>query len=306
MSKRLLHSIPSQLLCFRCRLSSAPKRYASTTSNFVEGTELPPDYHALMVAAPEIDFSTNPLPRPNSTHARIVPASPSYFTSRPRHTDSLLELQGLLRKYATLPTTEPGQAPRVAWRSMVQYRNIINERISATKYNTLLAVLKRLNQIHPALMPSDLKEAMAPYKRDVNPYDRIRDPGVIDEDGRAYGIGRRKTSSAKVYLVQGTGECLINGQSINDTFGRVHDRESALWPLKATQRLDKYNIWALVTGGGKTGQAEAITLAAARALMVHEPGLKPALRRGTSRSLTFHPLLLFRRSIPASPYGDIS
>ena len=241
-----------------------------------------------MRAAPEIDFSSTSLPHPNANHARVVPASPSYFTSRPQHTDALLELQQLLRKYETLPTVEPGQAPRVAWRSMIQYRNTINETISATKYNILLVVLKRLNQIHPSVVPEDLKEAMVPYKRDVNPYDRVRDPGTIDEDGRAYGIGRRKTSSAKVYLVQGTGECLINGQSINDMFGRVHDKESALWPLKATQRLDKYNIWALVSGGGKTGQAEAITLAAARALMVHEPALKPALRRGEYPHLPSH------------------
>ena len=240
-----------------------------------------------MQAAPEIDFSATIWPLATSLRARVVPASPSYFTSRPQHTDALLELQALLRKYETLPTVEAGQAPRVAWKSMMQYRNIINETISATKYNTLLAVLKRLNQIHPALVPKELKDAMAPYKRDVNPYDRVRDPGTVDEDGRAYGIGRRKTSSAKVYLVQGTGECLINGQSINDMFGRVHDRESALWPLKATQRLDTYNVWALVSGGGKTGQAEAITLAAARALMVHEPLLKPALRRGEHLHLPF-------------------
>lgn len=121
---------------------------------------------------------------------------------------------------------------------------------------------------------------MEPYKRDVNPYGIIRRPGTIDSDGRAYGVGRRKSSSARVYLVQGEGEVLVNGKSINSAFGRIHDRESALWALKATGRADKYNVWALVSGGGSTGQAEAITLGLARALMVHEPMLKPALRRG--------------------------
>ena len=129
-------------------------------------------------------------------------------------------------------------------------------------------------------MPMELKEAMEHYKRDVDPYANIPNPGTIDEAGRAYGIGRRKSSSAKVYLVQGNGEVLVNGKSINAVFGRVHDRESALWALKATGRMDKYNVWALVTGGGTTGQAEAITLGTAKALMVHEPLLKPALRRG--------------------------
>jgi len=101
----------------------------------------------------------------------------------------------------------------------------------------------------------------------------------LDQYGRAKGIGRRKESSARVYLVEGTGEVLVNGKSIVQAFPRLHDRESALWALKATQRMDKYNVWALVEGGGVTGQAESITLALARALLVHEPALKPALRR---------------------------
>ena len=80
--------------------------------------------------------------------------------------------------------------------------------------------------------------------------------------------------------MEGTGEVLVNGKNIVQAFPRLHDRESALWALKVTQRLDKYNVWALVEGGGVTGQAESITLALARALLVHEPALKPALRRG--------------------------
>ena len=70
------------------------------------------------------------------------------------------------------------------------------------------------------------------------------------------------------------------GKTLAEAFGRIHDRESAIWALKATDRMDKYNVWALVSGGGTTGQAEALTLAVGKALLAHEPGLKPALRRG--------------------------
>lgn len=105
-------------------------------------------------------------------------------------------------------------------------------------------------------------------------------PGVLDSDGRAAGMGRRKESSARVYLVEGTGEVMINGRSVVQAFPRLHDRESALWALKVTGRLDKYNVFAIVGGGGLTGQAESVTLAVARALMVHEPALKPTLRKG--------------------------
>jgi hypothetical protein len=81
-------------------------------------------------------------------------------------------------------------------------------------------------------------------------------------------------------VVEGTGEAMVNGKTLTDYFGRLHDRESAVWALKATQRLDKYNVWAVTSGGGTTGQAESIMLAVTKGLMAHEPDLKPALRLG--------------------------
>lgn len=231
------------------------------------------------LAAPAIDFNNMDLPSPSQTHARIVPVSPSYFTARPQFTDNFLELQDLLRKYLSLPLVDAAQAPRVVWKDVAQYRSLVREPVRTSKYLLLVEMLKRLNQIHPQMMPDEIKAALEPFKRHVDPFINTPNPGVIDEDGRACGIGRRKSSSAKVYLVQGDGEVFINGKSINAVFGRIHDRESALWPLKATERMDKYNVWALVSGGGTTGQAESVTLGIARALMVHEPMLKPALRR---------------------------
>lgn len=275
-AKQQFH-VPARLI-YRCpvcrtrilRPSQRPSSARSIT------TSLP----GRAVAAPPIDFSApDYLPPPNVHNARVVPASPSYFSGRPEFTDNLLNLQALLRKYQTLPTVAPGQAPRVAWRTVSQYRLLVGEPVRASKYHQVIEVLKRLNQIHPAVMPSDLQQAMRIYKRDINPYAVTKRPAVVDEEGRACGIGRRKSSSAKVYLVHGEGEVLVNGKSINNVFGRIHDRESALWALKATGRMDKYNVWALVSGGGTTGQAEALTLGTAKALMVHEPGLKPALRR---------------------------
>jgi len=129
-------------------------------------------------------------------------------------------------------------------------------------------------------MPADVAQAIRMYKRDVDPFANRPVPEIIDEFGRAKGIGRRKSSSAKVWVVEGEGEVLINGKTLAQAFGRIHDRESAIWALKATQRLDKYNVFALVNGGGTTGQAEALALGVAKALMVHEPMLKVALRRG--------------------------
>jgi len=211
---------------------------------------------------------------------RIIPASPSYFTATPRYTDNLLHLSSLLRKHQTLPLLPPGQAPRVAWKTIDQYKTELAEPIRAKGYNMLLQLLKRLNYINPSLMPQEVAEALERYKRDVQPHLNVPKPILVSEYGVAKAVGRRKSSSAQVLVVEGTGECLVNGQRLTEYFGRLHDRESAVWALKSTGRLDKYNVWALASGGGTTGQAEAITLGLARALLAHEPDLKPALRRG--------------------------
>jgi small subunit ribosomal protein S9 len=213
---------------------------------------------------------------------RVVPASPSYFSAKPTFTDDVISLTALLRKFATLPTVPKSEATKVVWKTIDQYRIMTNEPVKTQRFHKMIHVLRRLNCIHPELMPQEVLDAMQRYKKASQPGDVKPKPGVIDELGRSKGVGRRKTSSATVWLVEGEGEVLVNGKSLTQFFGRLHDRESAVWALKAVQRLDKYNVFALVNGGGVTGQAEALTLAVAKALLVHEPALKQALRRGKS------------------------
>jgi small subunit ribosomal protein S9 len=242
-------------------------------------------------AAPPINFQRDRQSEEEEApifYARIVPESPSYFTAQPSFTDDLLALQKLLSRYSHLPTVKPTDAPRVAWRSLVEYRNIVGETVMASKYHKIVEILRRLNLIHQSLVPTEVSAALNEYKRDLNPFQNVAKVAPVDKFGRTLGVGRRKASTARAWVVEGTGEVLINGKSLADTFGRIHDRESAIWALKATQRIDKYNVWALVSGGGTTGQAEALTLAVGKALMGHEPALKPALRRGGSRIFPLH------------------
>jgi ribosomal protein S9 len=152
--------------------------------------------------------------------------------------------------------------------------------VQETRYNRLLEIIKRLNYIHPALVPEEVTAALDRFKRTLQPFLNKPKPILVDQYGRARASGRRKSSTASVYVVEGTGEAIVNGKSLTEYFGRLHDRESVVWALKATQRLDKYNVWAVASGGGTTGQAEAIMLAVSKALMAHEPDLKPALRLG--------------------------
>ena len=216
------------------------------------------------ISASEINFSDNSnLPPPSTRFARVVPASPSYFTGKPGFTDDLLNLEALLRKHEILPTIPGAQAPRIAWKTLSQYRVTVGEPVKASKYHKIVEVLRRLNRIHPGLMPPEVPTAMERYKRAINPYDNVRRPQEVDEFGRGFGVGRRKASTARAYLVEGEGEVLVNGKPLHQAFGRIHDRESAIWALKATGRIDKYNVWAVVEGGGTTGQAQSNTLSVA-------------------------------------------
>jgi small subunit ribosomal protein S9 len=235
-------------------------------------------------ATPPIDSTAAPpidLEDPEAIPARILPASPSYFSGSPKFVDHSLQLEHLRSKYAPLPTIQPSEAPRMAWLKLTQFRNRVGEPVPTAKYKRLVKVLQRLNRIHPNLMPGEVRDTLATFLRPGNPYQKEPTPVQLDEMGRARGVGRRKQSSATVQLVEGDGEVLINGKNLIQVFPRLHDRESAMWALRCTKRMDKYNVWALVHGGGVTGQAEAVTLALARALLVHEPALKPVLRRGT-------------------------
>ncbi|CZR58909.1 related to 40S ribosomal protein S9, mitochondrial precursor [Phialocephala subalpina] len=250
-----------------------PKKQFSTSSSLQES-----------IAAAPIRFTNNNAKEGEEEedpvfNARLVPNSASYFTAQPIFTDDLLSLQNLLQRYANLPVLKPGEAPRVAWLSLADYRNIVGETVKAAKYSKIVEILHRLNHIHPSLMPREVKDVLNEYKRDVNPYQNTAKPGLVNTDGHALGAGRRKSSTARAWVVDGTGEVLVNGKTLIEAFGRIHDRESVIWALKATNRVDKYNVWARVSGGGTTGQAEALTLAVGKALLAHEPALKPALRR---------------------------
>ena len=94
-----------------------------------------------------------------------------------------------------------------------------------------------------------------------------------------YGTGRRKTSSARVYLRQGTGKVSINGRTLAEFFGRETGRMIVEQPCGAVQLEGKFDVEAHVVGGGITGQAGAIRHGITRALMAYDEMLRPPLRK---------------------------
>ena len=94
-----------------------------------------------------------------------------------------------------------------------------------------------------------------------------------------YGTGRRKTSTARVYLDSGNGNITVNGRPLDSFFGRETARMVVRQPLEVTEMTGKLDIRVTVTGGGNTGQAGAIRHGIARALVEHDESLRTPLRR---------------------------
>jgi len=97
---------------------------------------------------------------------------------------------------------------------------------------------------------------------------------------RQLSTGRRKSSAARVYITKGTGNIIVNGQPLDNYFGRETARMVVRQPLENVEMLDKLDVTATVKGGGNTGQAGAIRHAIARALVVDDESLRPAMRKG--------------------------
>jgi small subunit ribosomal protein S9 len=167
-----------------------------------------------------------------------------------------------------------------------------------------------------------LDDALGMYEREE------RDEGVeakevkskIDEFGRAYATGRRKESSARVWMIptkeasnildqaktetEGeatipTTQVLINHLPLATHFEKTSDRDTVLRSLRITGLLGGYNVFALVRGGGTSGQAGAVGLAMARALAILREDVKEVLTAGMSLFRLNIALLMSRWSFDA-------
>jgi small subunit ribosomal protein S9 len=97
-------------------------------------------------------------------------------------------------------------------------------------------------------------------------------------DIQYYGTGRRKTSTARVYLRPGSGGAVVNGRPLDSYFPNEVLKMVIQQPLLATENTGKFDIFATVEGGGPAGQAGAIRHGVSRALAEFNPELHKALR----------------------------
>ncbi|MBU0655685.1 MAG: 30S ribosomal protein S9 [Gammaproteobacteria bacterium] len=97
-------------------------------------------------------------------------------------------------------------------------------------------------------------------------------------DTQYYGTGRRKSSAARVFMRAGSGTITVNGKALNDFFGRETGSMIVRQPLHTVDMADKFDINVTVCGGGITGQAGAIRLGIARALLKYDETLRGNLK----------------------------
>ncbi|MAK61860.1 MAG: 30S ribosomal protein S9 [Ponticaulis sp.] len=110
------------------------------------------------------------------------------------------------------------------------------------------------------------------------------EPAVVDVDpkidqyGRAYGTGRRKSAVARVWIKPGSGKIIVNGKDSADYFARPVLQMVIEQPLNAAERRTEFDVICTVKGSGLSGQAGAVRHGISRALVAYEPGLRPVLK----------------------------
>jgi small subunit ribosomal protein S9 len=102
---------------------------------------------------------------------------------------------------------------------------------------------------------------------------------TADNTQRFYATGRRKTSVARVWLTPGTGQLNVNGMEFIAYFGRETLKMMVEQPFEQLEALGKYDVLAKVSGGGKSGQAGAIRLGIARALIQLDPENRSVMKK---------------------------
>ena len=113
----------------------------------------------------------------------------------------------------------------------------------------------------------------------VEPEEDVLPEPKIDELGRAYATGKRKTAVARVWIKPGAGKITVNKKDHTEYFGRAVLQMIIKQPLVAADRNDQFDIYCTVTGSGPSGQAGAVRHAISRALTFYEPSLRSVLKK---------------------------
>ncbi|KAF9060656.1 SSU ribosomal protein S9P [Rhodocollybia butyracea] len=258
------------------------------------------------------------------------PESPSFYTGRASYYDNLIELQnaisstrGTLKRLHLLPLPEFARKSLIpmptVWKTPREMTVDFETTITISRYRKVIALLNELNEYLRIATTAGYEEIADKIsgivtifesgKKDAILTRGIRKPIELDRCGRSYTSGRRKTSTARVWMIPvkespqeedvdveevfglpqsqskapavnvSVSTILINNFPIVEYFPQPVDRERLVRPLKIAGVLGKYNIFTLVRGGGTTGQSGAIAHGIAKGIFAHEPETGTVLRK---------------------------
>ena len=247
---------------------------------------------------------------------KVPHPSPNFYTTRPVFYDQVAQLERAIAMASTalrraqllpLPAFARASLPPAhsVWKTQEDMASDFKAKMTLVRYRKVTKLLNELNTYYriadtagatdiaqkiyaiTSMFESPSKEAyLARFKRKQVP---------LDEYGRSFTFGRRKTSSARVWMIPvqesaagasssstiPTSTILVNNLPLHEYFALSGDREKITRPLRVAGVLGKYNIFTIVRGGGTTGQAGAIAHGIAKGLLAHEPDLETLFRKST-------------------------
>lgn len=216
-----------------------------------------------------------------------------------------------------LDNSKKSSEDRAQWLQHDRMALHLGTKLSLSQYRKLTGLLNSLRALKPHLQLADslgspfsdgssatqLEEELAKYTRSMALSSAGQSAlaasgteskkGQLDQYGRSYAVGRRKESSAQAWISPAdteasVGQVLINAKPLADYFASPTICADILQPLRLTDTLGQFNVFALAKGGGTTGQAGALRLAIAKALLPLVDEISAAaLKKGASLSLSF-------------------
>ncbi|KAI9331592.1 ribosomal protein S9/S16-domain-containing protein [Obelidium mucronatum] len=216
----------------------------------------------------------------NWDHSASAVADATFFTGNPYYFSLLLKLNSLIRQYG-LPLRDEAVYAHIEtlpkWMTKLEMTKLKQFRLSDSMYEDLIHKLNVLFSIPEK--PESIRLLLQEYVRPgLELVTATKPPRTLDEFGRAFARGSRKTANAQVWAVKGTGEVFVNGVHMAEYFPEVKDRELIIRPFEVVHALGDYNVWAVVNGGGLSGQAAAIAVGVARTLAIHQPELQESFQ----------------------------
>ncbi|GLB37587.1 putative universal ribosomal protein uS9 family protein [Lyophyllum shimeji] len=262
---------------------------------------------------------------------KVMPDSPSFYTGRPVYYDQVILLQNAiaqsrmaLKTLQLLPLPEFARQSlpplRPVWKGQDEMTTDFQSKMTTSRYRRVITLLNELNgylNIASAANCTDLEAAIGQIvamfesgKKAASVAQGKRKKVELDTYGRSYTVGKRKTSSARVWMIPvhanptrmnagtpgesieeifglqeptrmgiTTSTVLVNNIPLAEYFPIPADRERIMRPLKVAGVVGAYNIFAIVRGGGTTGQSGALAHGIAKGLVAHEPLLETVLKR---------------------------